>query len=142
VTTAGATGNAPSPEAVAARLLLRLVEETGRAHAFADAGDGESLNTVLQARREMLDELDRAMQVLNAPSPHAGTGQSAVSPTRLELAKLASDLDRANAGLLRRVQAERSTLSTALAAIDRPDGVASAYSGGRLMSNRRLDLIR
>ena len=64
-----------------------------------------------------------------------------MSVTRLKLAEMGKDLERANGALLKTVRGEAGNLAATIAAADRPDDVASAYGRG-ITGAPRLDLIR
>ena len=129
-------------EAAAGRLLSLLVDETGRAHALAQAGDGESLTTLLEARARMLDELDRTVQALGAQLQRAPSGQPPMTVSRHTLIDVATELERANAALLDAATAECVSIAAAIKRAETPDSVASAYAGSAEPGTVRLDLLR
>lgn len=125
-------------EAIARDLLARLLEETERAREVAT--DMEAFDSLLAARSEMLEALDRSVQALAATAQQArGAGTTAARET---LIGLANELERANTTLMHSVRAERDLIAAAIAASDRPDTIASRYSGSAPTEVHRLNLIR
>ena len=134
----------PSSLDVAVRNLLdQLAAETARAGTMATTGDTDSLHEVLDARDTMLAALEGVTRVLTPPQGMTALGVHTPEFARAELLAMATNLQRANVQLMRGVQRETDRLSASIAAIDRPDNVKSAYSGGaRPELSVRLDLVR
>jgi hypothetical protein len=134
---AAALKTAPSPSAQAlddaARLLLmQLAAETRKAEQVLEAEGGDALYAILGARDRMLVALEG---IGGALGPSATPAQA-----RAELVVMAAELQRANVALMQRVQGECDRLAGAIAALDRPDGVAGAYGVAAVTTH--LDLMR
>jgi hypothetical protein len=117
----------------AARLLLtQLAAETCRAEQALETDGGDALYTILDARDRMLVALEGISGALGSMATPA--------QARAELVAMAAELQRANVALMQRVQGECDRLAGAIAALDRPDGVAGAYGVAAVTTH--LDLMR
>jgi hypothetical protein len=117
----------------AARLLLtQLAAETRRAEQALETDGGDALYTILDARDRMLVALEGISGALGSMATPA--------QARAELVAMAAELQRANVALMQRVQGECDRLADAIAALDRPDGVAGAYGVAAVTTH--LDLMR
>lgn len=127
-------------ETATRELLARLLHETQRASAQDVGTHMEAFESVLAARSEMLEALERSVQALVAASHQ--TRNSGATAARETLIVLASELERANTSLMHSVRAERDLIAAAIIASDRPDTVASRYAGPVPEEGHRLNLVR
>lgn len=131
-----------APDVAAARILALIAEQTAQAQALASAGDGSSLQVLLETRRVMIEELERTVRALGAEKQRTSSSVPPVSVHREHLLAMAKDLERANAQLLATATAECLSIAAAIKDLDRPDEVASAYASAGGDARRRLDLVR
>jgi hypothetical protein len=127
-------------ETVVRDLLARLIQETERAGERDPATEADSFDAVLAARSGMLEALERSVQALAATAHQVS--KAGASRARERLIELANELERANTSLLHSVRAERDVIAAAISASDRPDAIASRYSGSAPSEAPRLNLIR
>jgi hypothetical protein len=127
-------------ETVARDLLARLLEVTEQACERKTTPDIQALDSLLDARAEMLEALDRSVQALVTASHTLKSGGA--GSAREKLIGLAMELEQANASLMQSARAERDVIAATMAAADRPDGIASRYSGTAPTEAHRLNLIR
>ena len=132
-----------APDVAAGRILALLTEQTAEAQALAAAGDGTSLQDLLEARRVMLEELKRTVHALGAEKQRsARSARPPISVHRERLLEMAQELERANGQLLATATAECLSIAAAIRELDRPDDVATAYGAAGEHEARRLDLVR
>jgi hypothetical protein len=130
-----------SPNAPATRdLLARLIEETERACAPEASTDVDAFDQMLVRRGELLDALERSVHALFDASRTGGRAMP--HPDRRALLELAKELERANGRLAHGVRIERDLVGAAIAAVDRPDAIASSYNAVTPTELPHLDLRR
>jgi hypothetical protein len=135
--------DSPSSLDVAVRGLLgQLMLETHRANQFLHEGKVVELNALLQMRDELLTKLEGATQVMqraqNKPDARVLSGPS----QRADHVNMTTNLQRANAQLMRGAQREAVRLTAAIAAVGKPDMVGAAYRTTTKEQTSCLNLTR
>jgi len=127
-------------ETAARDLLAKLLEETERVREHEIVANPSAFDKVLDARAEMLQALEQSVQTLVASAKLTRT--TGPTAARQALIGLAKELETANASLVRSVAAERSLITAALTITDRPDRMASRYTGSASAETHSLNLVR